>query len=274
MRTYNQALSSFITTNSAPIYELLGISEKSVGQGHLGKMLQNLMGEQLETQFEFQGRFDAGTLSELRMISPAKRVAKKLSIHEHAEIGLVQNRSMDKVAELRKNDHSSLAAHLATWRTARMRSEMRKLAEASRDVEFKTRRLVANINRFRLDPSAENRFGVIQAVKGLNKSLLSIHYRARSAGSWAIRAGFSPKAAAKALDHLYMKKMTRLGNSLVKLDEWLNTKGIKASMGAGVRRRHDIIVDELLQAHGAVNRKTPKARYPEDMTTLPGLEHG
>lgn len=274
LHPYNQALNSFVTANQASLAALFGVSESALDAPHLGKLLQSTIGGQLQIHFEFHGRFDAGILSELRLIPLAKRTAHKLTAEQRMEIGRVQNRSLSKVAELQNDTSTFLSAQLARWRTARMRSEMRKLAEASQQVELQTRRLVATIQRFKHNPTPENRYGMMRSMKGLNKSLLNIHYRARSAGAWAIRSGFSPKAAAKALDHLYMRKMTKLGNSLLRLDTWFNGQGVKSSMGVGVKRRQQIMVDELQQAQGVVNRNARKTRYPEADITPPGLEHG
>jgi len=271
---YNQALATFVHTNQAPLAALFGVPEHAMDAPRLGKLLQSTIGGQLQTHFEFHGRFDAGILSELRLVPLAKRTAHKLTAEQRVEIGRVQNRSLSKVAELQNDASTFLSAQLTRWRTARMRSEMRKLAEASQQVELQTRRLVATIQRFKHNPTPENRYGMMRSMKGLNKSLLNIHYRARSAGAWAISAGFSPKAAAKALDHLYLRKMAKLGNSLLRLDTWLNSQGIKASMGAGVKRRQHIIAEELLSAQGVVNRNARKMRYPETDITPPGLEHG
>lgn len=274
MHPYNQALNAFVHTNAVPIAALFGIAGPDLGKQNLGKMLENTIGGQLQVHFEFHGRFDSRLLNELKLVPFETRVEKRLSAAERKEIGQVQNRKLDKVAEMRREDDNFLSAQMARWRTARMRSEMRKLAEASRNVELQTQRLVATVNRYRHNPSAENRYDIVRSIKGLNKSLVNIHYRARSAGAWAIRAGYTPKAASRALDHLYMQKMTRLEGSLNRLDGWLNSKGIRSEMGGGVRRRQDIILGELLKAQGIVSKNVRKSRYAENNETPPGFEHG
>jgi hypothetical protein len=275
MKTYDEAVAQFILEYRKPLMLLFGSPGKDFSADDLKVMLEYSIGNQMRTMFEFKGRLDAQVLTELRLVPRESRVFPKTRrALERAEIGKVQNKPMDKVVGLQHANGEFLRQHLEKWRLAKMRIEMRKLAQAANEIENDTRRLMASIEHFRRHPSKENRLGVSRAIVGLNKSLLAIHYRARSAGAWAIRAGFTPQAASRALEHLYLKRVHRLGASLNRLDRWLEANTFKSRLSEGVERRQMIIEAELHRATGIDFSILPKARYPKPIDRLPGLDNG
>lgn len=275
MKTYDEAVTQFIGEHKKPLMLLFGSPGKDFSTEDLKVMLEYSIGNQLRTMFEYKGQLGAQALTELRLIPREHRVYPKTrTALERAEIGKVQNKPLDKVANLQRANSGFLGQHLERWRLIKMRIEMRKLAQAATEIENNTRRLMASIEHFRRHPSKENRLGVSRAIVGLNKSLLAIHYRARSAGAWAIRAGFTPQAASRALEHLYLKRVRRLGASLDRLDRWLEANTFKSRLSQGVERRQMILEAELHRATGIDFSIAPKARYPMPIDRLPGLDNG
>lgn len=260
MNSYSVALKSFVEKHRKTIAFLFSTADDDLSVHDLKAMLEHVIGAQLQTTFEYWGGFGVETLQELQRIPREHRshqVARKAL--ERAEFQHVQNRPLRSVvpATLGRNP---LADHLDQWLKNRVRKELKVLAEATLEIERKTRRLVQALEKFRANPSPVNRRLVAAEVKGLNRALTKMHARARVAGAWAIRAGYHSAAAAQALDHLYFKRAQRLESSTMKLDTWLAQNGFNVRVSAGIGRRSQILFEELPSGAGQTLTGLPRKR--------------
>lgn len=272
---YNSALQVFVKRYKDDLESLFDFRSGDISDEGLCLAVDYVAGLHLRACFEYKGVLNHEALNELRFIprnlmSPS-RAAQAIA---QFEVGQTLNKPLHKSFQKKLNYGSKLINLIEEWRTKKMRSTFKKLINSSLDAEKKAVSLVKAIQMFRKEPSAQNKAKVSVAVKNLNKSLVSSHYHARAGAAWSLRAGFTGIRTARAMNNVYIKKIARLGESLSKLDTWLNNNGIKSQMAEGIHRRKKILNRELMLANAdpSINRKI--ADDAEKSSSRFVMEHG
>lgn len=247
---YEAALTKFVKDNHSHLSLLYGTTPDQVSQDDLKIMLGYTANLELRSVFEFKQKLGPDALFEIRRIPSSLRhletAAKAIA---HHEVGLVINKPLSRARDVLPTYGKALSSYVTEWRTRKMRATFRKLVDASVDVENKTRGLLDTVKAYREIPSLQNKIKVQLALKSVNKSLLSAHFHAKAGAAWSLRAGFTGIQAARAVNTVYIKKITRLGNSFEKLDRYLQSQGIASKVSEGINRRKKILNRELMLAN-------------------------
>jgi hypothetical protein len=247
---YDDALNTFVRENHSHLSLLYGTTPDQVSQTDLKVMLGYTADHVLQSIFEFKGKLGPETLFELRRIPASDRTlegaAKAIA---HHEVGLILNKPLNKARDVLPTYGKALSSFVTEWRTRKMRATFRKLITAADDVDRKTVALLAAVKQYRSLPTMSNKVAVQVAIKGVNKSLLVAHFHAKAGAAWSLRAGFSGIQVARAVNTVYIRKISKLSANFTKLDGWLNGQGISSKIGEGISRRKKILNRELMMAN-------------------------
>lgn len=248
--SYDSALTKFVKDNHSHLSLLYGATPDQVSQDDLKIMLGYTANLELRSVFEFKGKLGPEALFEIRRIPASSRTLDTAArAIAHHEVGLVINKPLSKARDVLPSYGKALTSYVSEWRTRKMRATFRKLVDASLEVDNKTRTLLATVKAFREVPSLQNKIKVQVAIKGVNKSLLSAHFHAKAGAAWSLRAGFTGIQAARAINTVYITRITRLANSFEKLDDFLQRQGIPSNVSEGINRRKKILNRELMLAN-------------------------
>lgn len=272
--SYDSALTKFVRDNHSHLSLLYGATPDQVSTDDLKIMLGYTANLELRSVFEFKGKLGPEALFEIRRIPSSSRTldtaAKAIA---HHEVGLVINKPLSRARDVLPTYGKALTSYVAEWRTRKMRATFRKLVDASLEVDNKTRKLLETVRAFREVPSLQNKLKVQVAIKGVNKSLLSAHFHAKAGAAWSLRAGFTGIQAARAINTVYITRITRLANSFEKLDESLQRLGIPSNVSEGINRRKKILNRELMLANADPSFNS-ELMDNEEMKPAKNFEHG
>jgi hypothetical protein len=271
---YDNALDKFVRENHSHLSLLYNTTPDQVSQADLKVMLGYTADHVLKSIFEFKGKLGPETLFELRKIPATSRTlegaAKAIA---HHEVGLILNKPLNKARDVLPTYGKALSSFVGEWRTRKMRATFRKLIAASDDVDRKTTALLAAAKQYRALPSLSNKVAVQVAIKGVNKSLLAAHFHAKAGAAWSLRAGFTGMQVARAVNTVYIRKMTKLSANYANLDKWLNAQGVTSKIGDGISRRKKILNRELMMAN-ADPKYQSEAIEKSDSRKAKSFEHG
>lgn len=247
---YDDALNTFVRENHSHLSLLYGTTPDQVNHTDLKVVLGYTADHVLKSIFEFKGKLGPETLFELRRIPANDRTlegaAKAIA---HHEVGLILNKPLNKARDVLPTYGKALSSYVTEWRTRKMRATFRRLIGAADDVDRKTVALLAAVKQYRTLPTLNNKVAVKVAIKDVNKSLLAAHYHAKAGAAWSLRAGFGAMQVARAVNGVYIRKISKLSTNFVKLDKWLNDQGISSTIGDGINRRKKILNRELMMAN-------------------------
>jgi hypothetical protein len=248
--SYDIALNKFVRDNHSHLSLLYGAPPEQVSSEDIKIMLGYTADLELRAVFEFKGRLAQEALFEIRKIPAEQRTletaAKAIA---HHEVGQILNKPLSKARDALPAYGKALSSYVVEWRTKKMRATFRKLIDATMEVDNRTAALLDAARGYRDLPTLQNKVRVQVAIKGLNKSLLSAHFHAKAGAAWSLRAGYTGIKAARAVDTVYIQKVTKLAGKLEKLDSWLSEKGISSKMSEGIIRRKKILNRELMLAN-------------------------
>lgn len=248
--SYDSALTRFVKDNHSHLSMLYGTTPDQVSPDDLKIMLGYTANLELRSVFEFKGRLGPEALFEIRRIPASSRTLDTAArAIAHHEVGLVINKPLSKARDVLPSYGKALTSYVSEWRTRKMRATFRKLVDASLEVERQTIALLDNVRAFREVPSLQNKMKVQISIKAVNKSLLSAHFHAKAGAAWSLRAGFTGIQAARAVNTVYIKKITKLAGSFERLDEFLQRQGIPSKVAEGINRRKKILNRELMLAN-------------------------
>lgn len=247
---YDSELTKFVRDNHSHLSFLYGTTPDQVSADDLKIMLGYTANLELRSVFEFKGKLGPEALFEIRRIPASSRTLDTAArAIAHHEVGLVINKPLSKARDILPVYGKALGVYVSEWRTRKMRATFRKLVDASMEVDNKTRVLLEAARAFRDVPSLQNKIKVQAAIKGVNKSLLTAHFHAKAGAAWSIRAGFTGIQAARAINTVYIQKITKLSASYAKLDDFLQLQGITCKVSEGINRRKKILNRELMLAN-------------------------
>lgn len=248
--SFKVALDNFVASNHGHLSTMFGANPSDLSHDDLKVIVEYTAGLQLRTVFEFKGTLGPEALFELKRIPAEKRTMEKAAkAIAHHEVGLLMNKELFRARDVLPTYGKKLSKFVEEWRTKKMRATFRKLVSASNDVDKKTSGLLSTMKDFKEVPSLQNKQAVQLAVKSLNKSLLSAHFHARAGAIWSLRSGYTGIQTARAMNTVYVKKISRLALSAEKIDSWLSEKGISSSISEGINRRKKILNRELMMAN-------------------------
>lgn len=248
--SYDSALTKFVKDNHSSLSLLYGATPDQVSTDDLKIMLGYTANLELRSVFEFKGRLGPEALFEIRRIPSSSRTLESAAkAIAHHEVGLVINKPLSKAREVLPTYGKAISSYVSEWRMRKMRATFRKLVDASLDVDRKTSALLDTVKAFREVPSLQNKIKVQVAIKSVNKSLLSAHFHAKAGAAWSLRAGFTGIQAARAVNTVYIQRISKLANSFEKLDSFLQKQGISSNVSDGIHRRKKILNRELMLAN-------------------------